>query len=82
MISVLRPRSTARSTASVSSCSSATPGAEELSGLDLGPMSTGGVNLFHIRDSKVTRLVIYWDVDRALADLGLAAEADAADVPD
>jgi hypothetical protein len=27
--------------------------------------------MFHIRDRLVIRLVLYWDRDRALADVGL-----------
>jgi ketosteroid isomerase-like protein len=27
-----------------------------------------GVNLFHVRDGKVTRLVLYWDREHAAAD--------------
>jgi hypothetical protein len=46
------------------------------SGLDLHQMRTQGANLFHIGDRKVIRLVIYFDQDRALADLGLTPEAE------
>ena len=44
------------------------------SGLEASQWTTtkGGVNLFHVRGGKVTRLVIYFDRERALADLGLA----------
>ena len=42
-------------------------GRGKASGLDLGPMGMEGACIFHIRDGKVTRLVVY--VDRALTGL-------------
>jgi ketosteroid isomerase-like protein len=44
------------------------------SGLDLEQVQ--GANLFHFREDKVTRLVLYWDRERALAELGLTPEVD------
>lgn len=34
--------------------------------------------MFHLRDGKVIKLVIYFDRGHALADLGLAREGEAA----
>jgi ketosteroid isomerase-like protein len=41
------------------------------SGVDLEQIASEGAVLYHLRDGKVAREVVYWDRDRALADLGL-----------
>lgn len=48
-------------------------GRGKTSRLDVGAKSAA---LFHVRRGKVTRLVIWVDRERALADLGLAPNAD------
>jgi hypothetical protein len=39
----------------------------------LGQVYAKGASLVRIRSGKVTRLVLHWDCERALADLDLAA---------
>jgi hypothetical protein len=39
--------------------------------LDVGLIPTRGANLFHVRDGKVMRLVLYWDRVKALEAVGL-----------
>jgi ketosteroid isomerase-like protein len=56
-------------------------GRGKASGLELGQMQTRGAVLFHLRSGTVIRVAAYFDRERALADLGLAREADAADSP-
>jgi hypothetical protein len=49
-------------------------GRGKTSGVELGQMSAKGAGLFHVRGDKVTRFVLYFDCERALADLGLTSE--------
>jgi len=39
------------------------------SGSELKQMRTQSATLFHVRDGKVVRLVVYWQRERALIDL-------------
>jgi ketosteroid isomerase-like protein len=52
----------------------ATSGRAKTSGMDVRWMQTNGATLLHVRDGKVTRLVIYPYADRAFSDLGLTLE--------
>jgi len=47
-------------------------GRAKASGLDLGQLGNRSANLFHIREGKVAKLVIYWDRQEALEALGLS----------
>ena len=49
----------------------ASGGRGKTSGVELGHHGGGGVLIFSVRADKVTRLLTYFNRDRALADLGL-----------
>src|SRR5438105_13430578 len=49
-------------------------GRGKTSGLEVGQLATKGANVFHIREGRATRLVAYFDHERAVTDLGLTPE--------
>lgn len=49
------------------------------SGVRMEQIQGGGANLFHILDGKVTRLVLYYDREHALADVGQSVSFRAPD---
>jgi ketosteroid isomerase-like protein len=50
-------------------------GRGKTSGLELERMGAKAANVFHLRDGKMTRMVVYFDRERALADLGLSSDS-------
>jgi ketosteroid isomerase-like protein len=46
-------------------------GRGKTSGIELGQMRAQGADVLQFRGGKVTRFHLYWDRERALADLGL-----------
>ena len=52
-------------------------GRGKASGFDLGQLNNRGANLFHIHDGKVTRLVLYFERERALEAVGLSSTSAA-----
>ena len=53
-------------------------GRGKTSGLELDKLQTRGATLFHVRDGRVTKMVVYWERETGVADLGLALEGKAA----
>jgi ketosteroid isomerase-like protein len=52
-------------------------GRGKASGVDLQELWPKGANLFRVRDGKVIALIVYFDREHALADLGITPESEA-----
>jgi len=50
-------------------------GRGKASGLELDALSTQQAQVVHVRDGKVTKILVYYNRARAFADLGLASDA-------
>ncbi len=46
-------------------------GRGKTSGAEIGKLQPTNASVFNVNEGQVTRLVLYWDRNRALADLGL-----------
>jgi hypothetical protein len=46
-------------------------GRGKISGVEASQLGGRGANVFHFHEGVVTKLVVYWDADHALADLGI-----------
>jgi ketosteroid isomerase-like protein len=69
-ISAQRRTATACSMTSACWSSTASAGAARQMTVGVGDLMTKGASVWSIKGERVTRLVLYWDRDRALADLG------------
>jgi hypothetical protein len=49
---------------------------------ELDKLQTRGATLFHVRDGSVTKMVVYWERETGLDDLGIRPGGKAADRPD
>ena len=52
-------------------------GSGRTSGLELDQIGAKTAHMLHLQRGRVTKLVVYWNRDRAFADLGLTPEGEA-----